>query len=148
MNEFLKNEIKERLTIIGVAPMFRKQALQGDVPIFERQNAMFSDTHYSLKLNKTQDHYIDLYLMVERLKLKYNYHTYLIQLTHFEFGDVYSFFYVSMDENDRFLWENEKDALKQGRQYVFAFNLNEPLYSEFGEIMFKKGNMGGIVRTA
>lgn len=146
MNEILKNEIKERLTIMEVAPMFRKQALQGDVPIFERQNAIFSDVHYSLKLNKTQEPYIDLALKVEELKLRYNLHTYLIQLTHFEFGDTYSFFYVPLEEEE--LWEQDKNDLKNHRQYVYAYNLSDPMCSEFGEIMFKKGNMGGIIRTA
>ena len=109
---------------------------------------MFSDVHYSLNQNKTQDPYIDLYLMVERLKLKYNYHTYLIQLTHFEFGDIYSFFFVSMNEKDKFMWESEKEDLKQGYQFVYAFNFDEPMCSEFGDITFRKGNMGGIIRTA
>ena len=146
MNENLKQEIKERLTIMGVAPMFRKRALQGDVPIFERQNAMFSDVHYSLKLNKGEEPYTSLALKVEELKLKYNCHTYLIQLTHFEFGDVYSFFYVPLNEEE--LWEEDKQNLKENYSYVYAFNIDEPMYSEFGEIMFKKGSMGGIVRTA
>lgn len=146
MNENLKNEIKERLTIMGVAPIFRKQAVNGDVIIFERQNAIFSDVHYSLKLNKTQEPYIDLALKVEELKLKYNLHTYLIQLTHMEFGSVYSFFYVPLDEEE--YWPQEKEDLKNNISYAYVYNVSEPYYSEFGEIMFKKGNMGGIIRTA
>lgn len=145
MKENLKNEIKERLTIMGVAPMFRKQAVNGDVIIFERQNEMFSDVHYSLKLNKTQEPYIDLALKVEELKLKYNLHTYLIQLTHMEFGSVYSFFYVPLNEEE--LWSQDKEDLKNHYSYVYAYNTSKPYYSEFGEIGFKKGNMGGIVRT-
>lgn len=145
MKENLKNEIKERLTIMGVAPMFRKQAVNGDVIIFERQNVMLSDVHYSLNLNKRQEPYIDLALKVEELKLKYNLHTYLIQLTHMEFGDVYSFFYVPLDEEE--LWPQDKEDLKNHYSYVYAYNASEPMYSEFGEIGFKKGNMGGIIRT-
>lgn len=146
MNEKLKNEIKERLTIMEVAPMFRKRALQGDVLVFERQNAMFSDVHYSLNSNKNQEPYIDLALKVEELKLRYNLHTYLIQLTHFEFGDVYSFFYVPLEEEE--FWEQDKKDLKSHYQYVYAYNASEPMCSEFGEIAFSKGRMGGIVRTA
>ena len=144
MKENLKNEIKERLTIMGVAPMFRKQAVNGDVLIFERQNSVFSDVHYSLKLNKTQEPYIDLALKVEELKLKYNLHTYLIQLTHMEFGDLYSFFYVPLNEEN--LWSQDKEDLKNHYSYVYTYNASEPYYSEFGEIGFEKGNMGGIVR--
>lgn len=145
MKENLKNEIKERLTIMGVAPMFRKQAVNGDVIIFERQNEMFSDVHYSLKLNKTQEPYIDLALKVEELKLKCNLHTYLIQLTHMEFGDVYSFFYVPLNEEE--LWTQDKEDLRKNISYAYAYNVSEPMYSEFGLIGFRKGNMGGIVRT-
>lgn len=153
MKEQLKNEIKERLTIMGVAPMFRKQAVNGDVLIFERQNAIFSDVHYSLKLNKTQEPYIDLALKVEELKLRYNFLPYMVQLTHTSFGDLYSIFGIEnynslgIDKNED-VWEYSKADLKDNLAFVYVYNATDEDCSEFGTIGWQKGNMGGIIRTA
>lgn len=147
LNENLKNEIKERLNLMGVAPMFRKNILNGDVAIFENQGSIFSDVHYSLELNKNQEQYINLYLKIEELRLRHNLHTYMVQLTHTEFGAHYSLFYVDMNQTEED-WNVEKRDIKENYPYVYVYNADEPLFSEFGSIGIKKGIMGGIVRVA
>ena len=98
MTEQLKQEIKERMKLMGINGQFIKQAQKGDVVIFERQNKIFSDVYYSLDINKSQDPYTELALTIEKLKIKYNLHTYMVQLTHTMFGDNYSLFYIGLDQ--------------------------------------------------
>lgn len=145
MNEQIKQEIKERMKAMGINGQFIKQALKGDVVIFERQSAIFSDTYYSLEQNKSQEPYISLALKIEELKLKYGFIPYMVQLTHTSFGDLYSIFGIEKQEEE---WEYSKDDLKYNQAFVYVYNASDEECSEFGTIGWQKGNMGGIVRTA
>lgn len=147
MNEQLKKEIKERMKLMGIAKEFIDIAIKGDVVIFERQNKIFSDVYYSLDINKSQEPYTELYLAIERLRVKTNLHTYMVQLTHTEFGDNYSLFYVDLGQSE-LDWQVEKKDIQEKWPYVYVWNATEPLFSEFGRIGIAKGNMGGIIRTA
>lgn len=145
MKEQIKQEIKERMKLMGINGQFIKQALKGDVVIFERQNKVFSDTYYSLEQNKSQEPYTSLALKIEELKLKYNFLPYMVQLTHTSFGDLYSIFGIEKNEDE---WEYSKSDLKDNLAFVYVYNASDEECSEFGTIGWAKGNMGGIVRTA
>ena len=146
MNEQLKQEIKERMKLMGINGQVIKQVLKGDVAIFERQNQIFSDVYYSLDINKSQEPYTSLALKIEELKLKYNFHTYMVQLTHTHFGSLYSLFGVNTKAIEE--WEYDKEDLKGNLAFVYVWNASDEDCSEFGTIGWTKGNMGGIVRTA
>lgn len=146
MTEQLKQEIKERMKLMGVNSQFINQAIKGDVVIFERQNRMFTDVYYSLEQNKTQEPYTSLAIKIEELKIKYNHHTYMVQLTHTDFGDLYSLFGVNTKYVDE--WKYEKADLKDNLAFVYVWNASDEDCSEFGTIAWEKGNMGGIIRTA
>lgn len=145
LEENIKKEIQKRMMLMGINSKFIKSALNGDVPIFERQSAIFSDTHYSLNLNKTEEPYTSLAVKIEELKIRYKLYTYMVQLTHTSFGDLYSLFFVSENDED---WEYEKQDLINHLAFVYVYNATDEMCSEFGSIEFKKGNMGGIVRVA
>ena len=146
MNEQLKKEIKERMKLMGVAKNFIDIAIKGDVVIFERQNEIFSDVYYSLEINKSEEPYTSLKVKVEELKIRYNFHTYMVQLTHTSFGDLYSLFGVNTKSIEE--WEYDKEDLKGKLAFVYVWNASDEDCSEFGTIGWRKGNMGGIVRTA
>ena len=146
MNEQLKKEIKERMKLMGVATPYINQAVNGDVVIFERQNKIFSDVYYSLEQNASQEPYTSLKAKIEELVQKYNHHTYMVQLTHTSFGDLYSLFGVNTKYVDE--WEYEKADLKGNLAFVYVWNASDEECSEFGTIGWQKGNMGGIIRTA
>lgn len=145
MNEQIKQEIKERMKLMGINGQVIKQVLKGDVAIFERQNQIFSDVYYSLDINKTQEPYTSLALKIEELKLKYGMAPYMVQLTHTNFGDLYSIFAIEKDQDE---WEYAKEDLKSNLAFVYVYNASDIECSEFGTIGWQKGNMGGIVRTA
>lgn len=145
MNEQIKQEIEERMKLMGIDGQFIKQALNGDVVIFERQNKIFTDTYYSLEQNKSQEPYKSLTLKIEWLKQKYNFTPYLVQLTHTTFGDLYSVFGIEKNIEE---WEYSKEDLKGNIAFVYVWNASDEECSEFGTIGWQKGNMGGIIRTA
>lgn len=145
MNEQIKQEIKERMKLMGINGQVIKQVLKGDVAIFERQNQIFSDVYYSLNINKTQEPYTSLALKIEELKLRYGMTPYMVQLTHTSFGSLYSIFAIEKDQDE---WEYAKEDLKSNLAFVYVYNASDTDCSEFGTIGWAKGNMGGIVRTA
>ena len=145
MNEQIKQEIKERMKAMGINGQFIKQALKGDVVIFERQNKIFSDVYYSLEQNKSQEPYTSLALKIEELKLRYGFTPYMVQLTHTSFGELYSIFGIEKQQEE---WEYSKSDLKENLAFVYVYNASDKDCSEFGTIGWAKGNMGGIIRTA
>lgn len=145
MNEKIKQEIKERMKLMGIANDFIKAAIKGDVVIFERQNKIFSDVYYSLEQNKSQEPYTSLALKIEELKLRHGFTPYMVQLTHTSFGELYSIFGIEKQQEE---WEYSKEDLKYGQAFVYVYNASDEDCSEFGTIGWTKGNMGGIIRTA
>lgn len=61
-----------------------------------------------------------------------------------EFGELYSIFYVSTNEDE---WEQDKQDLKEGYAFVYVYNKDDEFCSEFGSIGFKR-NIGGLVRIS
>lgn len=148
MKEIIKTEIKKRMELMKIDRKYIRNVLNGDVAIFERQSNIFSDVHYSLRLNETEEPYTTIKLKVEELRLKYQSYVYMAQITYTEFGRLCSLFFVNGKEEARDEWEYDEEDLKSNYAFVYVLNLDNEDLSEFGTITWKKGNMGGIIRTA
>jgi len=144
-----KEEALKRITFLekngmkfkGVRESFEK----GSVGIFERQNRMFQAVFFDLYLNKGSEDYNKLIAKKEELE-KQDLTVYMIQITHFEFGTVASFFYVSANEEE---WTYDWDDLKENYSMCYGYNMDDDMCSEYGTIGFVYDKAcGGIYRTA
>lgn len=115
-----------------------------DISIFERQSKNLPAILYSLELNRELQEYKELGMKIVEFEKEHNAVVYLVQLTHFTFGDCYSFLYVSEEQNE---WEFDRDDLENNQAFVYVWNKSDDECSEFGSIAFDIA-MGGIVRTA
>lgn len=69
---------------------------------------------------------------------------YHVRLDNTNFGQLYSIFYVSKNEEE---WELDVNDLANNMSLVYVINRTNDLMSEYGSISFKK-NIGGIVRAS
>lgn len=81
---------------------------------------------------------------IKEFETEYNALVYHVIHTFTEFGELYSFLYVSDYEEE---WEYDNESLKEGYALVYVWNKDDEWCSEFGEIGVR-GKFGGIVRTA
>ena len=102
----------------------------------ERQNSIFCATLYWL------DNHPEWAGMVKEFEAETGYLVYHAQLTHTEFGDLLSLFFVGEEDE----WEYEREDLVNGQSCCKVLNLSEPRFSEMGYIGFQPA-MGGITRT-
>lgn len=139
LNERL-DEVKIRLNLLGLDDeMVVKPFLEnGILKYSEYQNEMFNAILFDVDNDK------ELKKKIEEFEKENNAIVYHVQLTHFVFGDCYSFFYVSdyMEE-----WEDDRQKLKENCSMVYVWNRTDDFCSEFGWIGFKP-SLGGVVRTA
>lgn len=139
--EQMKAEALKRLRFLVSLKEVIKDFNQNDnVWLFERQNNIFNAVAYSINANNGQAEYDRLEDLIEEFEMKSDVKVYLVQLTHFDFGDCYSFFYVSNDIDE---WAQDWEDLKENIAFVRAYTDGQ---SEYGTIGFKK-SMGGITRT-
>lgn len=71
-----------------------------------------------------------------------NYKVYHLIHNIFEFGEVYSLFYVSTNKEE---WKEDKEDIENGYALVYCKNVSDDFCSEFGSIAFKS-NIGGLIR--
>lgn len=69
---------------------------------------------------------------------------YHLILSNTSFGRLLTVLYVSKYEEE---WESDHEDLKHEVAIAYVFNLDTPMFSEYGRIGFKK-NIGGLIRTA
>jgi len=129
-----KTEAVKRMKLIRLLPSIIKE--------FEKENVV----HYSeicgiLYWISNNPEWTDF---IKRFETKWNALVYHAELSHLEFGDCLSLFYVS-DHKDE--WNSDIADLKAGYAACYVWNIDDPCCSEFGGIMFKAIN-GGILRTA
>jgi hypothetical protein len=82
--------------------------------------------------------------MVEELEKKTGGVVYHMIKTYTEIGLMYAILYVSPDKSE---WEDDKGNLSQGYAFSYVVNKDEPAFSEFGSIGFRR-NIGGLIRNA
>lgn len=80
---------------------------------------------------------------IKEFEKEYNATVYHLIHNMFEFGECYSFLYVSRDNEE---WEDDNKILKQGYPYAYVWNVDDEWCSEIGSIGIKPMN-GGIKRT-
>ena len=81
---------------------------------------------------------------VSELEEDYQGIVYYAILSNTSIGQMFSVFFVSEDTST---WSDDWQELKDGYQFVYVFNLDNPMFSEFGTIAFQPV-FGGLVRTA
>ena len=146
-----KEEALKRLNILKTNGMAFAQPIEafkkGSVGIFENQGRIARAVYYDLYLNKgDNDKYDRIIKYKEELEQKWDYTVYLILISHYDFGDIATMFYVSECKED---WEYDRQDLKEGYTYADCFNMTEEDFSEGGTIGFSYDAMyGGLYRTA
>lgn len=112
---------------------------KGIVELSEYMGPMFPAALYWT----SNDTYPGLDEKIKEFEEKFNALVYHVQLSHLTFGDCYSFFYVSEDEEE---WEFDRQLLKEGYPLVYVWNATDPWCSEFGSIGIQSA-MGGVARV-
>ena len=103
----------------------------------ERQNNFFRAILYWVD---NHEEYADA---IKKFEKEHNALVYHAQLTHLEFGDCLSMFFVSEYEED---WEQERKDLQNGETLAYVENLDDDMFSEMGYIGFES-TQGGVMRT-
>ena len=133
-----KQEALKRMRMLQIMPQVIKDFEKNDrVYYSERLNSMFPATLYWLDNHKE---YVDL---VNEFEKEHNALVYHAQLTHTNFGDLLSLFYVSKDEE---YWSLDRKDIINGQIYSRVLNIQDDFLSDFGTIGIKSA-MGGVVRT-
>lgn len=86
----------------------------------------------------------ELKAKIKEFEAEYNALVYHIIHTFTEFGELYSFLYISDYEDE---WEMENEDIADGYSLAYVWNKTDEWCSEFGSIGVR-GKFGGIVRTA
>ena len=133
-----KQEALKRMRMLQIMPQVIKDFEKNNrVYYSERLNSMFPATLYWLDNHKE---YVDL---VNEFEKEHNALVYHAQLTHTNFGDLLSLFYVSKDED---YWSLDRKDIINGQIYSRVLNIQDDFLSDFGTIGIKSA-MGGVVRT-
>ena len=142
MNKTLRQKQKEQALIRMHKLNLMKEVIDDfknndTVYYSERQNAFFKAILYWVS---NEDKYVEI---INEFEKSHNALVYHCQLTHLEFGDVLSLFFVSEYEDE---WEQDNDDIKEGQALVYAANLDDDMFSELGYIGFES-TQGGVCRT-
>ena len=81
--------------------------------------------------------------MVKEFEEKYNATVYHLIHNYTEYGELYSFLFVSQYKDD---WDYDNEDLNNNRSLVYVKNIDEDAFSEFGTIGIKS-QFGGLIRT-
>lgn len=83
---------------------------------------------------KAEDFY-PLLEKVNEIEKEFECYVYYVIYSSTEFGELYSFLYVSKDNTT---WEEDNDMLTKGENYAYVWNKTDDMCSEFGIIGIKK----------
>lgn len=141
--EMKKEEALKRMVKMKIFKEAKKNfENNGDVAIFENQGTPFLATYYSLNTNLGMEEYKVLKEKIEWFQKKFNCLVYMVQKSYTLLGELYSFFYVSDNQND---WQFDLEDIEMGMAYCYVWNKTHEEFSEFGSIAFGKA-MGGVYR--
>lgn len=113
--------------------------------ICERQNSFFKAVLYDANINSSDENYQKILNLINEFEEKYNSLVYLVQLTHFEFGDQLALFYVSPHIEE---WKVDQANIMDKVSLVYILNNYnfKDWNNEFGYIGIEH-SMGAIYRT-
>ena len=81
--------------------------------------------------------------MVKEFEEKYNATVYHLIHNYTEYGELYSFLFVSQYKDD---WDYDNEDLNNNRSLVYVKNIDEDAFSEFRTIGIRS-QFGGLIRT-
>lgn len=82
--------------------------------------------------------------LVSKFEREYDTVVYHVIRNNTKFGMLLSLLYVSNDEDE---WEMDQEDIQQRTPIAYVYNVDEPMFSEFGSIGVEN-RYGGLVRTA
>ena len=137
-------EAVKRMKMLNIMPsVIDEFEKDGVIEVSERMCKEFPAVLYWATNDTYSNESVQLMDEVRKFEKEYSALVYHIQLLHTEYGDLYSFFYVS---DWPINWEEERAVLSHKKVYCYVFNANAPENSEFGMIGIKPA-MGGVERT-
>lgn len=148
--ELKKEEAIKRLEILKTKGLKYLPAINcfkdgKDIGLFENQGGFMKSVYYQVKLNTGDNGFYDkLYSKIQKFEKLYNSLVYLILVSHSPFETLCDFFFVS---NCKTEWGDDRDDLWNGYAFVYSYNMDDDLCSEFRMIEFKADSIcGGIYR--
>ena len=132
-----KKEAIQRLKMMGVDNrMVINPFKKGKLMLSEYLDEFFPAVLYDA------NQYTYLMDKISLFENTFNSMVYHVQLSHFTFGDCYSFFYVSDCKDE---WDSDRYDLSHGFALAYVWNRTDEICSEFGSISFEP-KFGGVVR--
>ncbi len=136
-----KEEALKRLELLGVMNEVVEAFGKGRIYLSEYQNKQWNAVLYSLDALGYEG-YKDILKTIQELETRYNVLVYHMQLMHTtDFGDMYSFLYVSDEEE--YWCEEKNDIIKNGQTFAWVINDN---FTDCGMIGVRAA-MGGVLRV-
>jgi len=130
--EEMKAEAKERMLMLSITKGIIKDFMEDDVV------TLSEGIGYLYWINDEEKE------MVKKFEEKTGALAYHLIKTNTEFGLLYSILFVSKHQNE---WKKDKADIKQDYAMSYVVNMDEPAFSEFGSIGFRR-SIGGLVRTS
>ena len=133
-NETKKKEAIKRMEALGLfKPCIKVFTKYDEVQLSEQTGGLyeFSDDE-------------DLCEKVKEFEEEHDALVYHVIHTYTEFGELYSFLYVSDNEEE---WDMDREDLYDGYVIAYVWNKTDDYMSEFGGIMVQE-RIGGLVRIA
>lgn len=133
----MKSEAVKRMKMLNILPQVIKEFKNEDVlEVSERINRNYPAALYWVK------YYDGLQEAVDRFEEDHNALVYHISLTRTEFGNLFSFLFVSDNPDE---WGSDRADIEEGEAVAYVWNPTHPDCSEFGHIGIQPV-MGGVER--
>lgn len=131
--------MKEKQKIEAIKRMRKLKVVSEAVKQFEEDDkVMVSENGFLYWLNDEQEK------MVKNFEEEFNGLVYMVIHNMTQFGELYSFLYVSQHEDE---WQMDNEDLEDGVAMAYVKNIDDDYCSEFGCISIRN-RFGGIVRIA
>ena len=122
----------------------RMEALKLDktcINAFKKGKPWMSESRYG---SLYEINYKEVKDKIKKFENEHNATVYHLIHNYTEFGELYSFLYVSNNEEE---WEDDNADIRDGYAFAYVWNVDEEDFSEFGSIRVKSV-FGRLVRTA
>lgn len=130
--EEMKTEAMKRMKLLDLPETVLR--------LFEERNMVVcsSDFFGYVILSPRQKH------AIRDFEKKYDALVYLVVQVFSPMGEMDSLLFISKDQNE---WDMDHESIKDGYLFTYTINWDAPMFSEFGDISYKKNGMKQIIRT-